>query len=131
LLPKHQNHWVATRWTQVLNDRGRVIEEYPALEYATPRAVSSPAMRGGIYKRGSYCPLRYDPESRIVLMGRAEYLVWWAALDYLAADLHGRLQSIEPLSPAALQCPWTDERKSVEHRWPVPEGQSGRGRSSG
>lgn len=125
-----ENHWETTRWTQVLNDQGRVIEEYPALEYATPHVVPSPAMRGGIYKPGSYCPLRYDPEPRVVLMDRAEYLVWWAALDYLAADLNGRLQSIEVLPPVAAQQPWIDKWDSVERPWPCRHIRSKRIRSS-
>jgi len=111
-----ERQWQTTRWTQVLNDQGSVIEERPALEYAVPYAVPSPAMRGGVYKRGSYCPLRYDPEPRVVLADRAEYIVWWAALDYLAVDLVGRLETIDPLPPAAAQRPWTGERDANQRR---------------
>ena len=37
---------------------------------------------------------------------RAEYLTWYIALEYLARDLAGRLDSFEVLPPAVARRPW-------------------------
>jgi hypothetical protein len=69
-------------------------------------AISAPATRGGTYREGAYCPLRWLPDPAHLLTERAEYSAWHAALEILADDLTGQLAAIACLPPAAALFPW-------------------------
>lgn len=61
------------------------------------------------YPDGSYCPLRFEQNTRTILEERAEYLAWWVALNAMAEDLFGELETIAVLPPSAAQKPWLGE----------------------
>lgn len=65
----------------------------------------------GEYPFGAYSPLVYDPSPQTIAEERAEYLVWWGALEAIAGELQGKLASIAVLPPGAAQRPWLDKRE--------------------
>ena len=67
-------------------------------------------LKSGDYPVGSHCPLKYEPEPKLIAQERAEYAVWWAALNALATELAGTLSSVSVLEPAAAQRPWSENR---------------------
>jgi hypothetical protein len=78
------------------------------------RPVRCKAVRGGkvpFYPQGAYSPLKWEPGPAAIVRERAEYAVWWAALDALAADLSGQLSTISVIAPSAPRRPWTGERE--------------------
>ncbi len=62
----------------------------------------------GEYPFGSHSPLQYDPSPQSVAEERAEYLVWWGALEMIARDLDGKLETITVLPSLAPQRPWNE-----------------------
>lgn len=54
------------------------------------------------------CLLRPAVDPALVAFSRAQYEVWWEALDALAGELIGRLGAHEPLPPLASRAPWFD-----------------------
>lgn len=78
-----------------------------AVETILVPAPMKDAARG--YPDGAFCPVVYDPDAQEMLLERAEYAVWWAALHYLASELEGKLETISVLSPSAPQRPWVGE----------------------
>lgn len=60
------------------------------------------------YSTGAYCAIGWD-SAEPILIERADYAVWWAAIDLLAHRLSGKLTSISVLPPAAAQRPWAGE----------------------
>lgn len=65
------------------------------------------------YRRGAFCPIHWD-DPRSILIERAEYAAYWAALDLLAHELSGKLASIGVLPPAAAQRPWAGEADAAK-----------------
>ncbi len=65
------------------------------------------------YAWDSYCPLEWTPSLQSIAETRAEYLVWWGALDALTLSLAGHLDGIDVLPPMASQRPWLDEVRPV------------------
>lgn len=59
-------------------------------------------------RRPAACILRPVMDPTLVQFSRAQYRVWWEALDALAHELAGRLDHHEPLRPAASPAPWFD-----------------------
>ncbi|GEP08579.1 hypothetical protein [Methylobacterium gnaphalii] len=57
------------------------------------------------YPNGAYCCIDWD-NPQTILLERATYAAWWAALDLLAHELKGKLETIAVLPPAAAQRPW-------------------------
>src|SRR5258706_8947858 len=98
-------------FVQVIDHRGRVFYE-PAREPLAPDAIfyrdpmPSPAIRGGLYRAGTYCPILWRPDPVRLLSERAEHCAWHAALEILAAELEGQLGALAVLSPAAAWAPW-------------------------
>lgn len=74
-----------------------------------------------VYKRGSFCPLAWYPDPESILLDRAAYVVWWSALDLLASELQGQLESIDVTGPAAPMRPWTGEVDKREARRVLPD----------
>ncbi len=75
-----------------------------------PHQVERPcgAEGKGRYPKGASCQLHWD-DPKSFLIERAQYAVYWAALDLLAHRLVGRLASIGVLPPAAAQRPWAGD----------------------
>jgi hypothetical protein len=65
-----------------------------------------------LYTTGAYCPLRWEPSPLSVVLARADYLVWWDAIERLAGTLE--LAEHQLLPPAAARTPWIDGE--VAHR---------------
>lgn len=61
--------------------------------------------RGGFYPQGSYCEVKYFPDWDQVVQERAEYLVWWLALEWLSINLE-HLERISVMPPDLPQRPW-------------------------
>lgn len=59
-------------------------------------------------RRAVACQLRHVVDPALVAFSRAQYAVWWEALDALAGDLKGRLDEHEALPPQASRTPWFD-----------------------
>jgi hypothetical protein len=64
--------------------------------------------RKGLYPSGSACPLAWEPSPESVMRDRADYLVWWSALDYLSGEVAGRVESLVINGPLAPQQPWRE-----------------------
>ncbi|MDQ0472801.1 hypothetical protein [Labrys wisconsinensis] len=64
-------------------------------------------------RKGAACPVEYEPTHAQVARDRAEYLIWLAGLEVLAADLVGRLANHDPLPPAAPRRPWATMAASL------------------
>ncbi|MCJ2104713.1 hypothetical protein MKK70_04840 [Methylobacterium sp. E-041] len=60
------------------------------------------------YPSGAYCAIEWE-SAKAILIERADYAAWWAAVDLLAHRLSGKLASIGVLPPAAAQRPWAGE----------------------
>lgn len=60
----------------------------------------------GTNRKPVACVLRQRVDPALVMFSRAQYSVWWEALDALASALKGRLDESEPLPPAAPREPW-------------------------
>ena len=71
--------------------------------------VQVTAEQKGSYAFGAYSPLQYEPDPQSVVDERAEYLVWWGALNALAAELADKLATFSVRPPSARQRPWTNE----------------------
>jgi hypothetical protein len=68
--------------------------------------------RGGrAYPIGAYCPLEWLPKPEAVLRDRAEYAVWRFALEALAHELAGKLESVTVLPPSAPAQPWAPKQE--------------------
>lgn len=65
------------------------------------------------YPTGAYCALHWD-DPKTILIERAQYAAYWAALDLLAHELAGKLASVGVLPPAAAQRPWTGEEDAAK-----------------
>lgn len=61
-----------------------------------------------LYTAGSYCPLEWDPSPVSIIQARADYVVWWEALDKLAATVE--LARFKLLPPRAAVAPWLGDR---------------------
>ena len=61
---------------------------------------------GRIYPDGAYCCVDWTPHPRHVLLERAEYLAWRAALAHLARELDGKLRRYVVLDTDAPVAPW-------------------------
>lgn len=77
-----------------------------------------------------HCPLRYEPALASIALERAQYAVWVTALDVLADELAGRLETVGVLPPAAPVAPWMGQR---EHAAPAfaPSRHRASGRNDG
>jgi hypothetical protein len=68
------------------------------------------AIRRDLYPPGSFCRIEFEPDPQLIVNDRADYCAWRLALDALAEALHGRLERITALPPAAALFPWTGEQ---------------------
>ena len=75
-----------------------------------PHPVEQPCGAEGKdrYPKGAYCQLHWD-DPKSILIERAQYAAYWAALDLLAHRLAGKLASIGVLPTAAAQRPWAGD----------------------
>lgn len=71
-------------------------------------------LKNGGYPTGSHCVLTYSPDPKEIAEERADYAVWWAALNAIAEDLTGELSTIAVLPPSAAQRPWSDEQDAAK-----------------
>ncbi|TXM65746.1 hypothetical protein [Methylobacterium sp. WL120] len=67
------------------------------------------------YPTGAYCAIEWE-SAKAILIERADYAAWWAAVDLLAHRLSGKLASISVLPPAAAQRPWAGEADAAKPR---------------
>jgi hypothetical protein len=74
------------------------------------------AIRRDLYPPGSYCRIAYEPDPQLTVNDRGDYCAWRLALEALAEALHGRLERITALSPAAALFPWTGEKDNEKPR---------------
>lgn len=63
------------------------------------------------YSAGAYCPLDWLPSPTSVILSRADYVVWWEALNAIAETVV--LEKIELLPPRAPALPWFDTAELV------------------
>lgn len=80
----------------------------------TEMLVPCKATRGGerpVYPEGARSPLKWLPDPAELVRERAIYLTWWLALDALATDLAGKLETITVLAPSAPARPWAGDRE--------------------
>ena len=69
--------------------------------------------RNGRLKPGAYRKYEVDPDPALVLLERAEYEVWRAALDVLAEDLDGKLEA-HTVRPSRLPWrPWAEPASAL------------------
>lgn len=59
------------------------------------------------YSAGSHCPLDWLPSPTSVILSRADYVVWWEALNTIAETV--QLERITLLAPRAPPLPWFDD----------------------
>src|SRR5258706_8045161 len=110
-------------FVQVIDHRGGVFYE-PAREPLAPDAIfyrepmPSPAIRGGLYRAGTYCPILWRPDPVRLLSERAEHCAWHAALEILSAELEGQLGALAVLSPAAAWAPWLSSHEDIHGQPP-------------
>ena len=71
------------------------------------REVPAKAIRKNEYRKGAYCPLRWFPNPASIVRERAEYLAWWLALEWLAAELC-EVDSLIITPPSAPRRPWAE-----------------------
>lgn len=69
-------------------------------------AVPSPPLRKGVYRVGTYWPLKWRPDPAKIVAERAEWAGWRMGLQLLWQGLEGTLSSIAPLPPSAPWQPW-------------------------
>lgn len=95
------------RWARVLSKTfgGETFDEQ--------QLVAVSAEKRDTYPMDSYCPVQYEPSLQSIADERAEYLVWWGALDALALSLAGHLDGITVMPPLAPQKPWRDAMTPV------------------
>lgn len=105
---RQEPYFVPVRWQVVTDKRGRKTEK-PVEFVEYQKDVPAPAIRAGLYPEGAMCPLACSPRPEFVMLERAEYAVWWAALDYLAETLAGELDTIAVTMLRAPQRPWLGE----------------------
>lgn len=67
-----------------------------------------------LYTAGSYCPLQWDPSPVSIIMARAEYAVWWEALQTLSETLV--LANHIALPPRAAPRPWAEQNERDDVR---------------
>lgn len=67
------------------------------------------------YPKGAYCGIEWE-SAQGILVERADYAAWWAAIDLLAHKLSGKLATISVLPPAAAQRPWAGETDAGKPR---------------
>lgn len=81
---------------------------YPIRAEKGPNARIVGECRGkNLYAAGSYCPLQWDPSPVSIITARAEYAVWWEALNKLAETVElSKFVALPPRAPAA---PWFGE----------------------
>ena len=72
--------------------------------------VACAATRKGVYPAGAYGVLEYAPDPQEIVNERAEYAVWRAGLEWLAAALSDALESRTALAPRAARRPWMGDR---------------------
>ena len=101
--------WLESKWEAATGRNGRATTK-PVEWVEMHNQVPTKAIRAGLYPTGSYCCLVWSPRPEMILLDRAEYAVWWAALDYLADELAGELDSIALTPVTAPQRPWLGER---------------------
>ena len=70
------------------------------------------------YSAGSYCPLEWDPLPVSIIQARADYVVWWEALDQLARTVE--LDRFKLLRPRAAVTPWFGEKDAGGSVFHVP-----------
>lgn len=99
-----------------------VMRSRPDWTSVDPRPFPVPALHGrgnrivgecrgrNHYSTGSYCPLRWSPSPIDVVLGRADYHLWHAALAKLAQTL--ALAEHQALPPAASAVPWLQTEPS-------------------
>jgi len=63
------------------------------------------------YAAGAYCPLEWDPHPVSIIQARADYVVWWEALDQLAKTVE--LTKFRLLPPRAAIAPWFGEMEKA------------------
>jgi hypothetical protein len=63
------------------------------------------------YSLGAFCPLEWDPSPTSVILARADYVVWWEALQQIAETVE--LTRFTLLPPAAPAEPWFGEVDNV------------------
>lgn len=61
-----------------------------------------------LYTAGSYCPLEWDPSPVSIIQARADYVVWWEALNRLTATVE--LTRFTLLPPRAAVAPWLGDQ---------------------
>ena len=75
----------------------------------------------GTDRRPVACCLRHRVDPALVEFSRAQYIVWWEALDALAGELRGQLVDSDPLPPSAAREPWLlPPLVYVEERFGMP-----------
>lgn len=111
VLKRSEPRFVPVRWERVLDAKGRAIGEKAVEFVEMDQAVKVQKIRSGLYPAGTFCTLVWHPSPAHVLLERAEYAVWWAALDLLAGELV--LDTIEVAPMRAPQSPWLGEVEAV------------------
>jgi hypothetical protein len=66
------------------------------------------------YSLGAYCPIEWLPSPVSIIMGRAEYAVWWDAMNWLVANLD--LADYVALPPRAPPTPWIENNEAEQSR---------------
>jgi hypothetical protein len=79
---------------------------------AIPAEIRTERLRGGLYPKGAYCRIEFDPDPDEIVADRARYAVWRAGLSALALALAGQLARFEPVEPEAPLYPWIKETGS-------------------
>lgn len=97
----------------VWSRHGEWYEEADETPIFVEHEMPTKPIKGGVYKPGSYCKVRYLPTCREVARDRAVYAVWWAGLAALVVKLDGRLASISVTAPAAARRPWFGDEQPV------------------
>jgi hypothetical protein len=85
----------------------------PTLEQ-TFQEPSRPYSSGGkgavrMFKAGTYVPLKWSPDPRIILAERADYAAWRIGMDLLYHELDGQLESFDLQPCTAPRKPWLGE----------------------
>jgi hypothetical protein len=86
-----------------LDERAAASLQTPAAHGRRPKIVGECRGRN-LYTAGSYCPLRWSPSPIEVVLGRADYRAWRAALIALCETLE--LEKHVALAPPASASPW-------------------------
>jgi hypothetical protein len=91
------------------------------------REAEAPAarIRSDLYEAGAFCKLKWDPDPKIMVNERAEYLIWRLALDRLAGALSGKLARFAVIAPSAPLAPWLGDRDSGKPAALMAQGVAG------